>query len=36
MGLCEEGIATPPDCVYTSYEEAYNALKNHGIQHVSK
>jgi hypothetical protein len=30
MDLCEEGIATPPDCVYTSYEEAYNALKNHG------
>src|SRR5947207_12677600 len=28
-----EGIAPPPDCLYTSYKEAYNALKSHGMQH---
>jgi len=27
-----EDIAPPPDCLYTSYEEAYNALKGHGMQ----
>lgn len=28
-----EGITPPPNCLYTSYEEAYNALKSHGMQH---
>jgi hypothetical protein len=28
-----EGISAPSDCLYTSYDEAYNALKSHGIQH---
>lgn len=27
-----DGIPPPPDCLYTSYEEAYNALKSHGMQ----
>ncbi|KAH9210399.1 hypothetical protein DL95DRAFT_465896 [Leptodontidium sp. 2 PMI_412] len=27
-----DGIPAPPDCLYTSYEEAYNALKGHGMQ----
>jgi hypothetical protein len=26
-------IASPPDSVYDSYEEAYSALKSHGIEH---
>ncbi|KAK7178632.1 hypothetical protein PSPO01_15326 [Paraphaeosphaeria sporulosa] len=28
-----EGITPPPDLLYGSYEEAYDALKTHGIQH---
>jgi hypothetical protein len=28
-----EDIAPPPDSLYASYEEAYNALKSHGMQH---
>jgi hypothetical protein len=28
-----EDIAFPPDLLYSSYEEAYNALKTYGIQH---
>ena len=26
-------IAIPPDSLYNSYEEAYDALKTHGLQH---
>ena len=33
MNLSEETIAAPPDGIYSSYEEAYNALKSHGIEH---
>ena len=29
----EEDITPPPDHLFTSYEEAYNALKSHGMQH---
>jgi hypothetical protein len=28
-----EDIAPLPDLLYSSYEEAYNALKTHGMQH---
>ena len=28
-----EIIASPPDLLYSSYEEAYDALKTHGMQH---
>ena len=28
-----EDIASPPDLLYSSYEEAYDALKTHGMQH---
>ena len=28
-----EGIAPPPEYLYASYEEAFNALKSHGMQH---
>ncbi|KAF1954515.1 hypothetical protein CC80DRAFT_536700 [Byssothecium circinans] len=31
--IMEEGIPPPPDCLYPSYEEAYDSLKSHGIQH---
>jgi hypothetical protein len=32
MDLDEESIPAPPDCTCTSYEEAYNVLKNHGLK----
>ncbi len=28
-----DDIIPPPDSLYASYEEAYNALKSHGMQH---
>jgi hypothetical protein len=28
-----EDIAPPPDSFFASYDEAYNALKNHGMEH---
>ena len=31
--LSMEDIPPPPDCLYASSEEAYNALKSHGMQH---
>ena len=32
MDLDEQPIPAPPECTYRSYDEAYNALKSHGLQ----
>jgi hypothetical protein len=33
MDLNEENIPAPPDAAYNSHNEAYSALKEHGILH---
>jgi hypothetical protein len=32
MDPIEESFSTPLDCIYSSYEEAYNAFKTNGIE----